>query len=124
MKNGIAVCGLKCSSCDIYLVDKNESKAENILGWFKKEGWRPETLTVQEFMEEGALCEGCRTDPTIGKHWSANCDLRSCCIEEKQLNSCHQCDEFVCDQLDLWSKENKVYTKALDKLMQLKEQDL
>ena len=123
MKNNIAICGLKCDSCDIYLVDKDEIKAANILGWFKKEGWKSETMTLQEFMQEGALCEGCRTDPSTGKHWSANCELRACCLNEKQLNSCHQCNEFVCKKLDNWSKENKVYTKALNRLKQLSEQD-
>ena len=119
MKNNIAICGLKCGSCDIYLADKDEAKAEGILGWFKKEGWRPETMSVQEFMKEGALCEGCRTDPSSGIHWSANCEIKSCCLHEKQLNSCHICAEFVCERLDLWSKENEVYNKALNRLKQL-----
>ncbi len=119
MENSIAVCGLECDKCSIYLADKDETTAEGILDWFKKEGWRSETITVQEFMREGALCEGCRTDSTEGKHWSANCEIKICCIEDKQLDSCHLCSEFICELLYKWSKENEVYTKALNRLKQL-----
>ena len=57
MENPVAICGLECDQCHIYLTDEDESIAEGILKWFKKEGWRPETLTIQDFMQEGKLIE-------------------------------------------------------------------
>lgn len=122
MNNNIAVCGLECDKCDIYLIDEDESIAEGILKWFKKEGWRPETMTVKEFMQEGKLCLGCRSDREK-IHWSGNCWILACCVDDKKLTSCHQCPEFLCEKLDEWSKENEGYTQAIQRLKQLKSNE-
>jgi hypothetical protein len=122
MKSKIAVCGLECDKCDIYLIDEDESIAGQILKWFKNEGWRPETITVQEFMQEGKLCLGCRSDRE-DKHWSGNCWILACCVDDKKLTSCHRCPEFLCEKLDEWSKENEGYTQAIQRLKQLKSNE-
>jgi hypothetical protein len=117
MENPITVCGLDCSKCDIYFIDEDKEIAKRLLGWFKKEGWRPELTTVQEFMQEGKFCEGCRGNRE--KHWSANCEILICCVDEKGLNSCHKCTEFICDKLEEWGNKNEKYTQGIERLRNL-----
>ncbi|MHA1288583.1 MAG: DUF3795 domain-containing protein [Candidatus Thorarchaeota archaeon] len=118
MENSIAVCGLECGKCDIYLCDENEEVASNLLSWFKKEGWRNEDITVQDFMNEGKKCLGCRGNRDVA-HWSASCDILICCVDEKQLDSCHICSDFVCEKLTAWGTKSEKYSQALDRLKEL-----
>ncbi|NHJ31299.1 MAG: DUF3795 domain-containing protein [Asgard group archaeon] len=120
MNNPITICGLECDKCSIYLIDEDEAIAEQMLGWFKEEGWRPKTTTVQEFMQEGKFCKGCRSDRQ-DKHWSANCEFLICCVDEKKLDSCHKCSEFVCEKLVEWSKKSEKYAEGIERLKGLKQ---
>ena len=119
MENPIAICGLDCSTCDVYLTDEDEAIAERMLGWFKKEGWRPESTTLQEFMQNEKFCEGCRGNRN--KHWSANCQLLLCCVDEKKLDSCYKCTEFICEKLDEWGKKSEKYDQGIERLKRLKD---
>ncbi len=153
MDNPIAICGLRCDKCDLFLVDEDKKIAQGVLGWFKNEGWRPESMTVEEFMQEGKFCMGCRSDrKATGQipqsvqdfieeqlnvrkiyqetynllsqrhlHWSANCDLVACCVDEKKLDSCHECDEFVCEKLEKWKKSGEKYAEGVELLRSLKK---
>ena len=154
MKN-IAICGLECDKCGIYLIDEDEEVAERVLQWFKSEGWRPGSMTVQEFMQEGKSCFGCRTidrKKPIGnlsqetytflqqqvkagkisqndynffehrpRHWNAGCEILVCCVDEKKLNSCHKCPEFVCEKLDEWAKSGEKCAQAVERLQELRD---
>ena len=70
-------------------------------------------------MQEGKICLGCRSDREK-KHWSGNCWILSCCIDDKNLDSCHKCPEFLCEKLDAWGKENEGYAKALQRLEKMR----
>ncbi len=121
MENPIAICGLDCSKCDIYLIDEDEKIATGILKWFKQNGWRPESTTVQDFMQEGKICKGCRGDRE-DKHWSANCEILICCSDERNLESCHECSEFICKKLEEWRKKSEKHEPGIEILKKLKEQ--
>jgi hypothetical protein len=155
MKDNIAICGLECDKCEIYLVDEDEGVADGVLEWFMSEGWRPESMTVQEFMQEGKLCLGCRTTDRhspIGRlsseiddflqqqvtareisqddytffqhrprHWNAGCRILLCCVDEKTLNSCHECPDFVCERLEEWTGSSGKYAQAVERLKELRE---
>ncbi|MHA1435240.1 MAG: DUF3795 domain-containing protein [Candidatus Heimdallarchaeota archaeon] len=117
LDNPISICGLDCSKCDIYLCDEDEIIAERMLSWFKKQGWRPDSTTVQEFMQEGKFCEGCRGNRE--RHWSSNCKLLICCLDEKGLDSCHKCADFICEKLEAWGKSNEKYAQGIEQLKKL-----
>ncbi len=119
MEHRIAVCGLECDKCDIYLCDENEEIATHLLSWFKKEGWRTEDTTVQDFMNEGKQCGGCRGDSNVA-HWSSGCEILNCCLDEKQLDSCHICPDFECEKLTAWGNKSEKYSQALYRLRELK----
>ncbi len=79
----IAPCGLLCEKCPIRLLVDAEERA-------KAKG-RP----VEEIR-----CDGCRPP---GYCYHSECRVRRCCLEEKGLNSCFECPEFVCERLREWA---------------------
>ena len=107
----IAVCGLICTGCDIMEATNNPEIAKGIANWFKnelKEDVKPEDIT----------CAGCKGDRDI--HWSADCWILKCCVDDKGLEFCSECGDFPCDKLVDWSKENGRYAEALDRLNEMK----
>ena len=109
----IAVCGLECHKCDILEATEDPKIAQGIVDWFKRE--RNEVVKLED-----VRCSGCKGDRS--RHWSADCWILQCCVDGKGLEFCHQCDEFPCDKLVKWSKENKGYTEALNRLKEMKKE--
>lgn len=103
----IAVCGLNCSDCDIYKAADSPELAEGIVKWFKKN--RNVKLNAMDIR-----CGGCRGKRD--EHWSSDCWILKCCVDEKGLEYCSECDDFPCDKLLEWSKESEGYARALNRL--------
>jgi len=103
----MAACGLLCNDCDIYRATDSSELAEGIVNWFKENrGVRLNTADIH--------CKSCRGKRD--KHWSPNCWILKCCVDEKKLDYCSQCVEFPCDRLEDWSKGSEGYAKALNRL--------
>lgn len=103
----VAVCGLDCGECDIHQASNNPEIARQIVDWFKKE-------RDIEVKLEDIRCLGCRGDRT--KHWSPDCWILKCCVDEKGLEFCSQCDDFPCEKLIEWAKGSEKYGDALNRL--------
>jgi len=108
----IAVCGLKCSECDIFKATDNPEIAQQIADWFKKE--RNEEVKIEDIH-----CLGCKGDRK--KHWSADCWILECCVNKKGLDFCNECNDFPCDRLSKWAKGSKRYAEALYRLIKIKK---
>ncbi len=108
----IAACGIDCHECDMLQATKDTKIAQGIVDWFKKE--RNEDLKL-----EAIHCSGCRGDRA--KHWSPDCWILKCCVDDKGLEFCNECNEFPCEKLDQWSKTNEGYEKALNRLKEMKK---
>ena len=106
----IAVCGLECHKCDILKATDDKKIAQQTVDWFKTE-------LNQEVKLEEVRCLGCREDRA--GHWSADCWILQCCVDQKGLEYCHQCGEFPCRRLSEWSKTSKRYGQALDRLRRM-----
>jgi len=102
----IAVCGLICNDCDIFKATENPQIAERIQEWFGKRG--------KEVRIEDICCDGCKGDRT--KHWSGDCPILKCCVDEKGLEYCYECDDFVCERLDEFARGDERYTEAVNRL--------
>jgi hypothetical protein len=111
-KEMIAVCGLECHKCDILQATSDPKVAQEIADWFKKE--RNEDMKL-----EGIRCLGCKGDRA--KHWSPDCWILRCCVDQKGLEYCYECGEFPCEKLTDWSKGSKRYGEALDRLERMSE---
>lgn len=116
----IAVCGLDCKSCDIRKAPTDPEAAERIVAWFKKEGWIEEDEGIQEIIERSMYCTGCKGDRSI--HWSPECQILTCCVDDKGYEFCYQCSEFPCDQLTKWAEQDDSYRHALERLKIMKNE--
>lgn len=102
-QNFVSPCGLYCGVCAIHIADRdnNEKFKERLVGLYKGDvpgkGTLPnsDTLTTKDIK-----CSGCLSD-TLFMHCK-QCDIRDC-IKEKNVEGCHQCDEFPCQYIDNFS---------------------
>ena len=110
----IAVCGLDCGGCDIRMAATDKEMAQKIADWFKKK-------LNEEVKLEDIQCSWCRGDRE--KHWSPDCWILQCCVDEKGLSYCHECDDFACEKLEEWGRSSEKYQEGLDRLKRMKEGD-
>jgi len=108
----IAVCGLVCDTCDIRKAKNDPKLAKEIADWFKKE-------LNKEVKIEDIHCSWCKGDRE--NHWSPDCWILECCVDNKGLEFCYECEEFPCKKLKDWAKESEVYTKALNRLKEMQK---
>jgi len=118
----IAVCGIDCSSCELFAASTDERAAESLVEWFRREGWLKETEGAGEIRQRGPYCNGCHGDRCV--QWTRDCWIRTCCVDEKRLGSCSGCGDFPCARLTEWAQKNPRYAQALSRLrsMQGKQQ--
>ena len=90
----IAVCGIDCGACDIRRAPHETEAAKRIVAWFKKEGWLKENEGINEVVERHMYCRGCREDRSV--HWSPDCRILKCCVDNKGYKFCYECDTFPC----------------------------
>jgi hypothetical protein len=107
----IAACGLDCTECDIYQAADNPEIANRIVDWFSRE-------RGIEVKPEDVHCEGCKGDRA--QHWSLECWILKCCIDDKGLGFCYGCEEFPCPKLNERAKGSERYGHALERLKRLK----
>ena len=116
----IAVCGLELHWVSPAPgIARRQGSSPDAGRWWHAEGWLEEGEGVDEVLARGPHCLGCRGDRS--KHWSANCWILQCCVDEKGLASCHACDAFPCERLVEWSKESPEYAEALNRLQSMRE---
>lgn len=110
----IAVCGLDCTDCDLRRAPTSAQAAQRVIDWFRSEGWLDLHEGLAEILRRGLYCQGCRGDRS--QHWSPDCAILTCCLDKKELASCHECADFSCPQLDAWSDQGTRYAAALARL--------
>ena len=106
----IAACGLICDNCDIYRAHSEPEIARKLVKWFSEK--RSIVLTAESL--KCGKCHGPRDT-----HWSPDCWILKCCVDDRGLDNCSQCDEFPCDRLEQWSTGGKEYGEALERLKNL-----
>ncbi|TFG27442.1 DUF3795 domain-containing protein, partial [Candidatus Thorarchaeota archaeon] len=115
----MAACGLLCGTCEIRRMPFDDEAAEATIKWYRKMGWLNENQGVKDAIEKNMICTGCHGDRRT--HWSSDCWILKCCVDDKNLCHCHECDDFPCNRLVEWSKQNDGYAKALERLTRLRE---
>jgi hypothetical protein len=114
----MAVCGLDCGSCEIRLAPDDPEAARVVVAWFREKGWLEESEGIAEVIERGMYCKGCRGDRSV--HWSPDCPLLICCVDEKHLEHCAQCDQFACEKLEAFATDGQAHHReAVEHLKQL-----
>jgi hypothetical protein len=110
----IAACGLDCGACAIRRMPFDDEAAAEVVAWFKNQGWLKEDEGVVEALERSMYCKGCHGDRSI--HWDAECWILRCCVDDRGLNHCSECEAFPCDALHDWSTQRSAYGEALQRL--------
>jgi hypothetical protein len=119
MENSMmGACGLDCGSCEIRLAPEDPEAARVVVDWFKRQGWLAEGEGMAQVLERGMVCTGCLGDRA--SHWSADCWILECCVDQRGLANCSQCEAFACDRLVEWSQQDDSYHTALARLRQLR----
>jgi hypothetical protein len=114
-----SVCGLDCGGCDLRRLPTDNLAANRIISWFQEMGWLSEREGLAEVINRGVYCRGCRGERTV--HWSADCWILRCCVDERRLDFCYQCDDFPCERLATRAAGNERYAAGLCQLHALRE---
>jgi hypothetical protein len=114
----MAACGLDCGSCEIRLAPTDPAAAKVVVDWFKRQGWLSESEGMAQVIERKMYCTGCLGDRDI--HWSADCWILHCCVDQRGDRNCSECEAFACDRLVDWAKQNESYGAALARLRELR----
>ena len=56
-------------------------------------------------IEQGMYCRGCRGDRSL--HWSPDCPILLCCVDERHLEHCAQCKDFLCETLEALTNDGQ-----------------
>ena len=114
----VAACGLNCETCEIRLAPFDPHAAEIVVKWFQSQGWLAECEGLPDVIERKMYCQGCLGDRE--SHWSPDCWILACCVDQHKLNNCSQCPDFPCNRLIAWSTQDKSYQEALERLKGIK----
>ncbi len=114
----MAPCGLDCETCVIRLAPTDATAARRLVDWFRGEGWLAEGEGMAQVLERKMYCNGCLGDRDT--HWSANCWILTCCVDQRGHGICSECEAFACDRLVEWAKECDGYGEALARLRELR----
>ena len=110
----MAACGLDCSDCEIRLAPIDPNAAKVIVDWFKSKGWLEENEGIAQVIEKQMYCTGCLGSRET--HWSSDCWILKCCVDDHGLQNCSQCETFPCEKLLEWSQKNESYSLAFQRL--------
>ena len=100
----LAACGLDCGPCPIRLIPIDKKAAEGAISWFIEMGWLKENEGIAEAIEKKMYCTGCQGDRSI--HWSDNCQIMLCCVDEKHKQHCGECSELLsCEKLETFATD-------------------
>jgi hypothetical protein len=114
----MGACGLNCETCELRLAPSNPHAAEVVIKWFKSEGWLAEDEGMPEVIQRKMYCTGCHGSHET--HWSGDCWILNCCVDQHGLTNCSQCNDFPCNRLVEWSEQDASYQAALTNLQHLK----
>ena len=117
----MAACGQACESCNLRRLAFDPEAAREVLPWFRERGWLQAEEGLAEALERGMYCRGCHGDRVV--HWSADCWILACAVDERGLHDCHECAAFPCQRLAEWAVQNDRYAAALARLKRLARRD-
>lgn len=106
----IAYCGIDCSKCDSYLATQsgNEEQLAKVAKKLSK-------LYRTDVKAEYVVCDGCRAGKRLSFYCRNSCKMRKCCIEKK-YDSCIECVDFPCKELQFELDNSPEAKENLNKL--------
>jgi len=110
MEKMVACCGIICSECPAFIATMNDDDAER-----KKvaESWSKEFKA--DIKPENINCEGCLSKGERVFSHTKVCEIRKC-GQEKGVENCAHCDEYVCEKLDKFFEMVPACRTTLDEI--------
>jgi hypothetical protein len=107
----IAYCGIDCFKCDSYIATQsgNSKELAHVAAKLTKR-------YGEEVKPEYVICDGCKTNKRHSFFCDNLCKMRTCCIKKK-YESCIECSDFPCKELQ-FELDNS--TEAKSNLFKLK----
>ncbi len=110
MKEIIGCCGLNCSKCGAYIAtqtDDDAKREEVAREWTKNHG--------AQFTADQINCDGCQANGRAPDWVAKMCPIHKCC-REKEVNTCANCPQYACKELNDFFPEGSEQRKNLDAL--------
>lgn len=106
----MGACGYDCGNCSIRHVPLDPMRAQDVVGWYKEMGWLAEDEGITEAIVKGMYCTGCHGSRET--HWSADCAILLCCVDERGLTHCAQCPDFPCQRVISFESDGHAQHRA------------
>lgn len=91
-------CGLYCGACAVLKANEDGTLQEKCKEW--------------DIAPEDAHCHGCKSDtPAV---YCRTCDIKKC-AEEKNVNFCFQCTEYLCPRLTAFKNDEHPHHSVIFK---------
>ena len=111
----IAYCGLLCETCLIYLATKEANNEEKIRIRLEVIKICIEKYQLNYRIAEIKDCDGCQTEGGRLFPPCYQCGIRRC-AKRKSLETCAQCNDYPCQQLDDFFAKEREAKIRLDEL--------
>lgn len=119
----MAACGVDCRECASYkvTVDNDIKAAEELVEWYRAQGWIGKDEGAEAVVAKNPLCKGCwNSDDTCFFKCGCNViDFRECC-NEKKIEHCGECMDFPCKYYEEWASWAGTHEKARERLALLR----
>jgi hypothetical protein len=91
----IAYCGLNCLKCDGYIATQSGDELQ-IAEVAKK--WSQ--LYSADIKPEHVVCHGCKSNEQRSFHCTNLCEIRKCAVS-RGLDTCAECGDYSCENLEV-----------------------
>ena len=103
MEEIIGYCSSTCHTCAIFLATRENDDEKRHTMRVEIAQQIKELYGAECKPEDVADCDGCRAKD--GSPFSKDCQIRKC-AQEKDIESCASCKEYVCEKLERASPES------------------
>ena len=111
----IAACGLDCRICPLRAVTFRAGAPLTVVELLLRSGTTAnEERALRSLLHQRLLCPTCRGGHAL--HWTEDCHIRKCCIDDRGLEHCSECECFPCRHLNDWAESNPRQADALERL--------
>lgn len=110
MERIIAYCGLSCNECPAYIAKRTndeELRTKTAQEWSK--------AFDSEIKPEDINCDSCLTKNGVVIQYCNVCEIRKC-AQEKDVQNCGNCDDYICQKLEKWFKNVPKAKETLDEI--------
>lgn len=111
----VAVCGLNCGACPMYLATQSndEQKLQTLLKQFSS---GPMKLAMEDI-----LCDGCLGDGRVAS-FCRDCAIRVCPTDKSNVTRCSGCPDFPCSRITDFNNDGMLHhAEVLDNLSGIRE---